>query len=61
MTTTTAAARRLAALRKTHGGPPRKPTPCARCGAQCDSARGARAHCPRAAGSVSRRAVRGKR
>lgn len=39
--------RKLAALRKHHGGPPRKPTPCARCGAQCESVTAARLHCRR--------------
>lgn len=43
---TTSAARKMAAARKTHaGGRPAKRTRCAKCGEWCDSAREARAHC----------------
>jgi hypothetical protein len=47
-TLTTRAARKMAAARKTNGagsGRPRIPTACAKCGAQCPSARAALAHC----------------
>jgi len=39
--------RRRAAKRKTRGGPPRKPTPCPRCGVTCPTAKDARMHCVR--------------
>jgi hypothetical protein len=43
---TTRHARAMAALRKTNGGGrPRKPTACPKCGAECESARKAQAHC----------------
>ena len=41
----TTAARKLAALRKTHGGPPKKKTRCPKCRAWCAGAREAREHC----------------
>jgi hypothetical protein len=49
----TAAARALAAMRRTRGkgsGRPRKPTACPRCGQIQPSARQARAHCMSAGG-----------
>ena len=46
MKLTSRQARKLAALRKTRGGGrPRKITPCPKCGAECQSARQAQAHC----------------
>lgn len=39
------AARKLASLRRTYGGPSKKPTKCPKCDALCNGAREARAHC----------------